>query len=220
MMTFNGPQPADYDNVASLNRAYLSVLGRDSRSHSGLAHLSTDLYGRLTELTESQIERLSAAPFLLLSFREQDDRYWNKVLDDSGGRDLFAVSACEELDTVVSAGLGFVWQLARQNPYTLRLFCGASLYWCERIAEQTFFRLLASVASQGSVPELRNAHDQKLWTKLLDHGVSRCTPIRHAAHLSAMQTVLTRPENPRQPKWARAARSSGYSGLRVADEPN
>ncbi len=217
-MAFDGPQAADYENVASLNRAYLSVLRRDARSHLGLAHLSTELFGRLTELTERQIEYLSAAPFLLLSFREQDDRYWNKVLGDATDRDLFSVSACDDLDTVVSAGLGFVWQLARQNPYALRLFCGASLYWCERIAEQTFFHLLASVASQGSVPELRNAHDQGLWRKLLDHGVSRRVAIRKAAHLSALQTVLTRPGNPRQPNWARAARASGGPGLSVADD--
>ena len=123
MMTFNGPQPADYDNVASLNRAYLSVLGRDSRSHSGLAHLSTDLYGRLTELTESQIERLSAAPFLLLSFREQDDRYWNKVLDDSSGRDLFAVSACEELDTVVERSRRVLFVACSRASEELRVTC-------------------------------------------------------------------------------------------------
>jgi hypothetical protein len=217
-MAFNGPQAADYDNVASLNRAYLSVLCRDARSHAGLAHLSADLYGRLIELTAHQVERLAEAPFLLLSFREHDEHYWNKVLDESADRDLFSVSDCVDLDTVVSAGLGFVWQLARQNPYTLRLFCGASLYWCERIAEQTFYNLVTSVAAQGSIPELRNAHDQKLWHKLLIHGVSKSSVIRQAAHLSALQSVLTRPGNPRQPHWARAARTSGRTGLRVADE--
>ncbi len=72
-MPFDGPQSTDYENVASLNRAYLSILCRDSRSHAGLAHLSPALYGRLTELTIAQAERLSGAPFLLMSFREQDD---------------------------------------------------------------------------------------------------------------------------------------------------
>jgi hypothetical protein len=219
-MAFDGPQATDYENVASLNRAYLSILRRDVRSHLGLAHLSAELVGRLTDLTERQAERLSAVPFLLLSFREQDDRYWNKVLDDAASRDLFSVTGCNDLHTVVSAGLGFVWQLARQNPYTLRLFCGSSLYWCERIAEQTFFNLLASVASQGRVPELRNAHDQALWRKLLVQGVSTKGAIRKAAHLSALQSVLTRPGNPRQPNWARAARTSVAPGLRVADGAN
>lgn len=219
-MAFDGPEKTDFDNVASLNRAYLSVLQRDSRSHTGLAHLSSELFGRITELNERQIERLAEAPFLLLSFREQDDHYWNKVFSDATERDLFSVSGSDDLDTVVSAGLGFVWQLARQNSYALRLFCGASLYWCERIAERTFYNLLASVVAQGSVPELRNAHDQDLWRKMLDIGTSTKATIRRATHLSALQSVLTRPGNPRQPVWARAARTLKRPGLRVAEDPD
>lgn len=219
-MAFDGPEKTDFNNVASLNKAYLSILQRDTHSHHGLAHLSTELFGRITELNERQIERLAEAPFLLLSFREQDDNYWNKIFSDATDRDLFSLSGSDDLDTVVSAGLGFVWQLARQNSYALRLFSGASLYWCERIAERTFYNLLASVVAQGRVPELRNAHDHDLWRKLLDIGTSTKTTIRRASHLSAMQTVLTRPGNPRQPRWARAASSLKSPGLRVAEDPD
>lgn len=219
-MAFDGLETTDLDNVATLNKAYLSVLRRDPRSHPGLAHLSAELFGRITELNQRQIERLSEAPFLLLSFREQDDRYWNKVFSDATDRDLFSVSGSDDLDTVVSAGLGFVWQLARQNAYALRLFCGASLYWCERVADRTFYNLLASVAAQGNMPELRNAHDQDLWRKLLDIGINSKATVRRASHLSALQRVLTRPGNPRQPVWSRAARSLKSPGLRVADDPD
>lgn len=217
-MAFDGPEKTDFANVASLNKAYLSILQRDTRSHPGLAHLSAELFGRITELNERQIERLAEVPFLLLSFREQDDNYWNRIFSDATDRDLFSVSGSDDLDTVVSAGLGFVWQLARQNSYALRLFSGASLYWCERVAERTFYNLLASVVAQGRVPELRNAHDQDLWRKLLDIGTSTKATIRRASHLSAMQTVLTRPGNPRQPVWARAASSLKSVGLRVAED--
>jgi hypothetical protein len=119
---------------------------------------------------------------------------------------------------VVSAGLGFVWQLARQNPYALRLFCGASLYWCERIAEQTFYQLLTAVSAHGRVAELRNAYDHELWGKLLDQGINSRSAIRKAAHMSALQTILTRPANQRRHVWARAARSSANRSLRVADD--
>lgn len=217
-MTFSGPEAADYENVASLNRAYLSLLIRDSRAQAGLAHLAPELFGRLTELSEQQIDNLAQAPFLLLSFREHDDYYWDKALDGNRERDLFAASGSDELYTLVSAGLGFIWQLARQNPYTLRIFCGATLYWCERIADQTFVSLLGAVAALGNVPELRNAHDQALWRKLLENGTKRTARIRKAAHISAMQSVLTRPGNPRRPAWSRAACSSRDAGLRVADE--
>jgi hypothetical protein len=218
-MAFDGPQAADYENVASLNRAFLTVLRRDARSRQGMGPVSAELLERITELTDMQVERLAAAPFLLLSFREQDDRYWDRVLANNNDRDLFSSTGCDDLDTVVSAGLGFVWQLARQNPYVLRLFCGSSLYWCERIAELTFFHLLASVAAQGSVPQLRHAENHELWSKLLDQGVSVRADIRTAAQLSALQTILTRPTRERQTEWARAARTSGRRSLRVADDP-
>lgn len=217
-MAFDGPQADDYENVASLNRAFLTVLRCDARSRHGLLPVSTEVLERIAELTEMQVERLAAAPFLLLSFREQDDRYWDRVLADNNDRDLFSSTGCDDLDTVVSAGLGFVWQLARQNPYVLRLFCGSSLYWCERIAEQTFFRLLDSVAAQGGVPELRHAENRELWSKLLNQGVSVRAGVRTAAHLSALQTILTRPAKLRQPAWARAARTTGRRSLRVADD--
>jgi hypothetical protein len=217
-MAFDGPHAADYANVAALNRAYLSVLRQDSRAHQGLAHLSASLFGRITELSATQAEYLAAAPFLLLSFREYDDRYWERTLDDNNERDLFSASGSDELDMVVSAGLGFVWQLARQNPYALRLFCGASLYWCERIAEQTFYQLLIAVSAHGRVAELRHAYDHELWSKLLDQGINARVAIRKAAHMSALQTILTRPANQRRHVWARAARRSGNRGMRVADD--
>jgi hypothetical protein len=217
-MAFDGPQAADYENVASLNRAFLTVLRCDARSRQGMLPVATEVLDRITELTDRQVERLAAAPFLLLSFREHDDRYWDRVLADNNDRDLFSSTGCDDLDIVVSAGLGFVWQLARQNPYVLRLFCGSSLYWCERIAELTFFRLLASVAAQGSAPVLRHAENRELWSKLLDQGVSVRAGIRTAAQLSALQTILTRSTKQRPPAWARAARSSGRRGLRVADD--
>jgi hypothetical protein len=217
-MVFDGPAAADYENVASLNRAYLSVLRQDSRAHHGLAHLSAGLYGRITELTEKQVDYLAQAPFLLLSFREHDDRYWERTFGDRRDRDLFASSGSEDLDMVVSAGLGFVWQLARQNPYALRLFCGASIYWCERICEQTFFALLSAVMAHGRVAELRHAYDHELWGKLLDQGINARAAIRRASHMSALQTVLTRPANQRRHVLARAASSSGRHALTLADD--
>lgn len=216
-MAFDGPQTADYENVLSLNKAYLGVLRRDSRSHYGLAHMTPELFGVITELPERQIDRLASAPFLLLSFREHDERYWDTVLATDRDRDLFSRSGSEDIDTLISAGLGFVWQLARDNPYAVRLFCGASLYWCERIAEQTFYQLLSSVMARGGVPVLRHAHDRGLWSKLLDSGINVQGRIRGAAQMSAMQTILTRPDCQRQQVFARAARSAGGHELRVAD---
>lgn len=217
-MAFDGPETTDYRNVISLNRAYLTLLQRDLRCRQGLRQLSTRLSERITNLTKRQIERLAATPFLLLSFRESNDHYWSKVLGGKNSGDLFASSGSDDLDTLVSAGLGFIWQLARQNPYALRLICGASLHWCEEVAEQTFFHLLVSVAAHGDVLQLRAAHDHELWRKLLDDGVNSEETIRRAAHVSALQVVLTQPQYKRRQTWALAARSMNSPGLRVADE--
>jgi len=217
-MAFDGPATTDYNNVISLNRAYLSLLQRDLRARHGLHRLAAPLAEKITNLSRQQIERLAVTPFLLLSFREGNDQYWGKVLGTSSGRDLFTTSGSDDLDTLVSAGLGFVWQLARQNPYALRLICGASLHWCEEIAEQTFLRLLVSVAAHGDVLQLRAAHDRELWRKLLDDGVNKVTPIRRAAQVSALQAVLTKPQHKKRQTWSLAARRVNPPGLRVADE--
>jgi len=217
-MAFEGPETADYRNVISLNRAYLSLLQRDLRARQGLRRLSTRLSEQITGLSKRQIERLAATPFLLLSFREGNDHYWSRVFDTAPGGDLFTSSGSDDLDTMVSAGLGFVWQLARQNPYALRLICGASLHWCEEIAEQTFFHLLISVAAHGDILQLRAGHDHALWHKLLDDGVNKEKIIRRAAHVSALQAVLTQPQHKKRQTWALAARRMKNPGLRVADE--
>ncbi len=217
-MAFDGPAPTDYRNVISLNRAYLSLLQRDLRARYGLRRLRTPLSDKITSLNKRQIERLAATPFLLLSYREGDDHYWGKVLGGSPGGDLFASSGSDALDTLVSAGLGFIWQLARQNPYALRLFCGASLHWCEQIAEQTLYRLLVSVAAHGDILQLRAAHDHELWRKLLTDGTNNETLVRRAAHISALQAVLTKPQHKKRQTWSLAARSMSAPGLRVADE--
>lgn len=217
-MAFEGPAPVDYRNVSALNRAYLSLLQANRHARRSLLELASPLSRRITSLTRHQVERLSATPFLLLSFRERDDKLWSQILSDDSGRDLFTRPVADDIDRLQSAGLGFVWQLARQNPYTLRLICGASLHWCEQIAERTFFGLLAAVAPHTDLLQLRRGNDAELWLKLLDNGVCRETEIRTAAHISALQTLLTRPVSNVPRTWAVAACRSKSTGLRVADE--
>jgi len=217
-MAFDGPASVDYRNVGALNRAYLTLLQVNRRARRGLQQFASPLQRRIVSLTRHQIDRLAATPFLLLSLRERDDKLWSQVLSDESGRDLFARPVADDLDRLQSAALGFVWQLARQNPYTLRLVCGASLHWCEQIGERTFFGLLAAVAPHPDLLELRRASDDELWRKLLHDGVSRETEIRTAAHVSSLQTVLTRPVSSVPRTWAVAACKTRRTGLRVADE--
>ena len=218
-MSFEGPDKEDYANVVALNQAYLALLRRDKELCRGLNGCAEPLRQHLVELSQHRIDRLAEAPFLLFSFRERDDRYWTRILQDAGDADLFSSAGSDDVDTLISAALGFIWQLARRNPYALRLFCGATLYWCERIAELTFYRLLEAVRCSGDVPVLRIAGRNELWRKLLESGVSRHNPVRHAAQLSALQVVLTDPaEKQRSESWSLAARKVMAPGLSVAEE--
>lgn len=216
-MDFQGPTPADYDNLRSLNVAFLELVRKDGRRC--LDGLSTELSRRLKRLSRREIGWLAATPFLLFSFRERDDRFWQKLLNDEKCQDLFTVPirSTDETSRLVSAGLGFVWQLAIHNPFAARLLCGASTHWCEQITERTFFHILAVAGRRSDLLVLRARHDNDLWSKLLHAGLSQIAAARNAAHISALQYMLTR--QPATAAWQAAACASRDPALKVADDP-
>ena len=214
-MDYAGPETADFSNVRALNRDYLRLLASDRQDR--LARPATRK--RLGSLSPAQTGHLASAPFLLFSLREMDADYWEEVFDAPPTPDLFIdpVSSSAESSRLVAAGMGFLWELARRNPYAARLVSGASLYWCEQIAEQTFCRLLALVSVKQDMLRPRCESNLALWQKLLSDGVSRERVVRDAAHLSALQLVLTDPKSDRQ-SWPLAARAAQTPGLRIADD--
>ena len=140
------------------------------------------------------------------------------MLDRAPEPGLFRSSGSEPVDTLIAAALGFIWQLANRNPYSLRLVCGATLYWCERIADLTFYELLDAVRNSGDVPLLRHAHVESLWRKLLADGIHGNGKVRRAAQLSALQAVLTDAGLTHMTgAWKLAARGADAPGLRVAE---
>lgn len=216
-MDFHGPTAADYENVRSLNTAFLELLQDAKRTHRIVESLNNQLARRLQSLGQREIGWLAGTPFLLFSFRERDASFWQEVLCDDRSRDLFAVSSIstKESSRLVSAGLGFVWQLAERNPFAARLLCGASTHWCEQITEQTFIRLLDVAGHRSDLLVLRARDDSELWQKLLVTGLCEDTATRNAAHVSALQYVLTR--QPGQATWQAAACSSRNPALKVAE---
>lgn len=219
-MLFEGPSAVDYENVRSLNRAFLTVLKRDVEAPRCLRGLSPKLAARLPVLTDHQAERLSWTPFLLFSFRERDDRFWEPMFESDGNGDLFspAGETSDGVGRLVAAGLGFVWQLAKHNPYAARLICGASLHWCEQLTERTFLHVLAIAGRQRDVLTIRSAADDELWRKLLGNGTSRERAVCRAAHISALQRVLTHAMQPTAKRFAAAACATRPPLLRVADD--
>ena len=218
-MGFDGPDADDFGNVVSLNRAWLRLLRQEPQSRRSHAREAESHLADIAGLTHRASERLAESPFLLFSFRERDDALWTDIIEGTCHRNLFRDQRSHEAETVLAAALGFIWQLARQNPYALRLVCGATLYWCERIGELTFYQLLSSVRQTDEVPVLRSAAHPTLWRKLLTTGISASDEIRAAAQLCALQAVLTEPaESPRAERSALAASRSRAPGLRVAEE--
>jgi hypothetical protein len=192
-MTFDGPDGGDFDNVAALNTAYLSLVRRDAGVRPDPRLDPGSVCERIADLDAGQVRRLATTPILLFSLREDDERYWTRILEAPPVRDLFSLQGHRDIETLVSAALGFLWQLARRNPYSLRLISGATLYWCERIAEQTFYPLLSAVRRNGDIPAPRLADDTVFWSVLLEQGTCKREDVRHAAQFGALQAMLTRP---------------------------
>jgi hypothetical protein len=192
LMHFRGPAADEFADVEALNRAYLDHLRRSPVESAGV---SCGLAARLAALDEPQIHRLARAPFLLFSLREDDAAYWSRILADRHRGDLFSVS---DRSTVAgrlgAAAVAYVWQLAKQDRHLARLVCGASPEWCDILAERPLFELLECCARRSDLLELRRAGDQAFWRRLLEAGTSEVETVSSAAHISALQVLLTRPD--------------------------
>lgn len=215
-MVFSGPVSADFRNVNALNHAFLALLRSSPAARRSIDELSPPLCERITSLDARQLNVLATAPFMLMSLRERDDQLWDQVFSSTS--ELLIEAPDNDLQRLQAAALGFVWQLARQNPYTLRLICGASLHWSERLAERTLFDLFAAIAPYPDLLVLRRADDHDLWQKLLIDGVRPDPRLHRAVHVSALQTVLTRTTANLPRRWAVAACKTEQPELRVSDE--
>jgi len=220
-MEYQGPEPADLANVNALNRAFLDWLRVTGPAESLQSALPPDIRVALAGLDRRQLERLARVPFLLLSLREYDDTRWRSLFADSRSMDLLRPlqPADEEAARLITAGLGFLWQLAKRNPYAARLVSGASLNWCEQLADCTLMELYMRVADENSLLEPRMTSSQELWHKLLTAGVSAKRDVRIAARVSALQTVLTRGPAMAYRQLATAACAMPAASMRVAERP-
>ncbi len=220
-MEYQGPEPADLANVNALNRAFLDWLRVTGPAESLQSALPPDIRVALAGLDRRQLERLARVPFLLLSLREYDDTRWRSLFADRRSMDLLRPlqPANEEAARLITAGLGFLWQLAKRNPYAARLVSGASLNWCEQLADCTLMELYMRVADENSLLEPRMTSSQELWHKLLTAGVSAKRDVRIAARVSALQTVLTRGPAMAYRQLATAACAMPAASMRVAERP-
>ncbi len=185
-MDYKGPTQDDLVNIRSLNRYFLRAISQTS----------IDTFGELAErrLTDSQLANLAGAPFLLFSFREQDNDYWQRLLSDDPQLELIDSDALpsEKVRHLQVAGLGFLWQLSRRNPYVSRVVSGAPVSWCELLTGSTLAKLLDRAATRGDLLCPRFADEDSIWRRLLDSGVHSKRSVRCISHHCALQALLTR----------------------------
>lgn len=200
-MEFIGPDPGDLKDVRALNRAFLEYLGGEE-GEALRRELPASLGLALPAMSQNQVERLAGVPFLLLSFCETDETYWDKRRPVASNDDLFsaAPAGAGPRYRIASAGLAFLWQLARRNPYAARLVCGASLGWCEQLAACTLLHVLECAVIDPCLVRPRLAPDEIFWQRLLGPALSSEPAVRRAARLCAMQAIL-------QPDSARPGRN-------------
>jgi hypothetical protein len=191
-MDYSGPERSDLKDVQSINLAFLALL-RSAAGEPLRNCLPQKLQPALQALSSRQVERLSRVPFLLMSIGEFDDDCWTRTSRGRPIRDLFTPTQgdTDPVARIVTAAAGFLWQLARKNPYAARVVSGATLAWCEQLAEQTLLRVFEYATDDQRMLAPRMADNSIFWHRLLGAGVSKEFEIRRAAHLSALQSVLT-----------------------------
>jgi hypothetical protein len=200
-MEYQGLTQDDLVNVRALNRAWLARLAPREALPS----------------TPRRLERLANTPFLLFTFREDDAGLWGSLLGDAPQSDLFSGRVVSEVQELQSAGLGFLWALARRNPYVARIVSGAPLNWCDQLASQTLVRVHECAAS-AELLEPRFAKDSPVLRRLLFHGSGALREARRSAQLAALQAMLTLGESARLGRLPAAACRMPAVPTRVADK--
>jgi hypothetical protein len=219
-MDFNGPDAADFAEVAALNHAFLVRLRSPGATGMQLReHLPGSLHPVVLALRDLQVERLASSPFLLLSLREQDPAYWQRLAGEHVAPDLFAAGG-EDTDEIAAATLSFLWHLARRNPYAVRLVAGAGNDWCSIMTSNTLISILRRASSRPDLLQPRLAGNVAFWSRLLGPGLDSSPTIRRAAHTTCLQTLLTDlPEPARQPRLAARRSRPPLHRTRLPDRP-
>lgn len=219
-MQFLGPDPSDFRNVRALNREFTALIRRPRSFDCTAEGRGGGIRDALSSLCARQLDYLAGVPFLLFSLAEDNAELWQRRFGSDGTRDLFAASESADAAAAcfVAAGTGFAWQLARRNPYALRLVSGASMHWCEELASRPLVQVINAACTDGGVLGLRGLNTPGLWEKLLTDGVHDDERVRSAAHASAWHMLLSRPVVRRRATLAAAACRTRVPTLTVADD--
>lgn len=218
-MDFQPPEPADLANVHALNTAFIDALCAKILPARLLAIVPHGLQATCSETRAPA--RLRRCPFLLFSLAEDDARRWNRLFERARSPHPDLVDAMagapDRFAPVVLAALGFLWHLARRRPYAARVVSGASLAWCERLAESTLVDIHRFAVAEDDLVGFRNGADAAFWRRLLVSATSSDKSVRRAARLAALQSLLTGTQGGNYPRIQAAACSMPVPARKVAD---
>ena len=156
-------------NDGAINKYQVtSTFGRAAVRSTALLRLRI---GELRALR--RLEQLAATPFLLFTIQENDELTWRAICRADPNTDLFENGGASDagISNLLATSVGYLWQLAQQNPYSVRLICGASPDWCEMITAVTYFELVTLTRCRDDLLVLRQARNVDIWSKLLAEGV-------------------------------------------------
>ena len=174
-MRYEGITSDDLVNVHALNTAWLGLA-----EDAGIRAMS-----------QARRNRLAAVPFLLFTFRESDDGFWQQLVEHRPQLDLLkeAPDGTAEVRRLQNSGLAFMWDLARRNPYVARVISGAPLQWCDRISAVTIAELLERAAHHSLIGS-RFANNSTMYGQLVSRGTSATTSARRFSQIAALQSLL------------------------------
>jgi len=200
-MEYEGLSLDDLDNVRALNRVWLEL------------HRSTE-----PGLSAKRLERLANTPFLLFSFCEHDDVRWSELLGERRQLDMLERETVDSagLRELQAAGLGFLWELVRRNPYVARIVSNASSHWCERVAASTLVKVLECAKYRMIEPRFED--NTSLKRRFLARGSALEREMRVFTQIGALQAMLTNGQAAQYGRLSAAACRMPQSGRQVADE--
>jgi hypothetical protein len=218
-MQFQGPEAADLHTIRALNVAFIDAVAAGQLNAGTAGKTGQRLYARIRELDSQRRARLADCPFLLHSLPGASAPCWSRLFTAAPQDNLFAGQrgASVALVRLGAATLAFLWELSRRNPYAARLVSGASLGWCEQLADCDPVALTGFIAGESDMVFPRMPERESFWTRMLEAGTNASDEIREAAHLSGLQTLLTAEGKTTYRRLPAAACRMPARAMRVAD---
>lgn len=127
---------------------------------------------------------LRSCPFLL--FRVADPVAPARVADKPmAGADTDAAA-----QRLITFALGFLWQLARSNPFAVQLVSGAQARWCEELAALNIAQLVALAQRAQLLPRLTDTPG--FWEDLLGVSSPALPGPRRTLGIAGLQLIMSR----------------------------